>query len=145
MSQPEKILYTAHTTSTGGRNGSSRTDDGRLDVRLSVPKALGGDDGPGTNPEQLFAAGYSCCFLGAMQVVAKKEMIQLPEDVTINAEVGIGPQGDGFGLTVKFDISASGIDQRTLEKVVNDAHQVCPYSRATRGNINVSLNVVEGN
>ncbi len=138
----EKVLYTAHATSTGGREGKSSTPDGVLNLTLSTPKELGGAGGPGTNPEQLFAAGYSACFIGAMKVVAGKMKIALPADVSIKAEVGIGPIPAGFGIQVALNISIPGLDKASAEQLVAAAHQVCPYSNATRGNIDVSLNII---
>jgi osmotically inducible protein OsmC len=138
----EKVLYTAHATSTGGRTGTSKTDDGRLSLTLSTPKELGGDGGAGTNPEQLFAAGYSACFIGAMKAVAAKQKISLPADVSISADVGIGPIPTGFSIQVAMRITVPGMDKAAAEALVAAAHQVCPYSNATRGNIDVSLTVV---
>jgi lipoyl-dependent peroxiredoxin len=139
---PEKILYTAHATSTGGRAGTSKSSDGALAVTLTTPKELGGDGAPGTNPEQLFAAGYSACFLGAMKHVAMSQKISLPASTTINADVGIGPIPAGFGIKVAMNISIPGMERAAAEKLVAAAHGVCPYSNATRGNIDVTLNVV---
>jgi lipoyl-dependent peroxiredoxin len=138
----EKVLYTAHATSTGGRTGTSKSDDGRLTLSLSTPKELGGDGGQGTNPEQLFAAGYSACFIGAMKAVAGKMKVSLPADVSITADVGIGPIPNGFGIQVAMSISIPGMDKAAAEQLVAAAHQVCPYSNATRGNIDVSLTIV---
>jgi Ohr subfamily peroxiredoxin len=138
----DKVLYTAHATSTGGRTGTSKTDDGRLSLTLSTPKELGGDGGAGTNPEQLFAAGYSACFIGAMKAVAAKQKISLPADVSISADVGIGPIPAGFGIQVAMRITVPGMEKAAAEALVAAAHQVCPYSNATRGNIDVSLTVV---
>ena len=138
----EKVLYTAHATSTGGREGTSKSSDGALEVRLSTPKELGGAGGPGTNPEQLFAAGYSACFIGAMKAVAGKQKIALPADTTINADVGIGPIPGGFGIQATLNISLPGMDREAAKALVDAAHHVCPYSNATRGNIDVTLNVV---
>ncbi|HZW74331.1 MAG TPA: organic hydroperoxide resistance protein [Caldimonas sp.] len=140
--KPDKILYTAHATSTGGRDGKSRTDDGALEVRLTVPKGLGGNGLPGTNPEQLFAAGYSACFIGAMQHVARMQKVALPADTSITADVGIGPIPQGFGIQVALHVSIPGMDKDAAKKLVDAAHQVCPYSNATRGNIEVALDVV---
>lgn len=140
--KPEKVLYTAHATSTGGREGASKSDDGLLDVKLSTPKALGGGGGTGTNPEQLFAAGYSACFLGAMKHVASTQKKQLPADTKIDADVGIGPIPNGFGIQVALAVSLPGMDKAEAEQLVHAAHQVCPYSNATRGNIEVDLKVV---
>jgi osmotically inducible protein OsmC len=138
----EKVLYTAHATSTGGREGTSRSSDGVLELRLTTPKELGGAGGTGTNPEQLFAAGYSACFIGAMKVVAGKQKLQLPADTSITADVGIGPIPTGFSIQVALNVSIPGMDRETAQKLVHAAHQVCPYSNATRGNIDVTLNIV---
>jgi osmotically inducible protein OsmC len=137
----EKVLYTAQATATGGRDGKSESSDGRLSVKLSVPKGLGGDDGPGTNPEQLFAAGYSACFLGALKYVAGQQKVSLPSDVKVSAEVGIGPLPTGFGIQVALKIAVPGMDPAAAKKLVDAAHIVCPYSNATRGNIDVKLSV----
>ena len=139
---PEKILYTAHATSTGGRAGTSKSPDGALNVTLTTPKELGGDGAAGTNPEQLFAAGYSACFLGAMKHVAMMQKISLPADTSIDAEVGIGPIPAGFGIKVAMKVSIPGMERAAAEKLVQTAHGVCPYSNATRGNIDVTLTVV---
>ena len=138
----DKVLYTAHATSTGGREGSSKSSDGALSVQLSTPKELGGAGGPGTNPEQLFAAGYSACFIGAMKAVAGKQKIALPADTSIAADVGIGPIPGGFGIQATLNISLPGMDREAAQALVNAAHHVCPYSNATRGNIDVTLNLV---
>ncbi|PWR22557.1 organic hydroperoxide resistance protein [Zavarzinia aquatilis] len=138
---PDKILYTAHATATGGREGVAASDDGRLSVTLSTPKALGGNDGPGTNPEQMFAAGYSACFLGALKFVARAAKVALPETTTVSGAVGIGPIPTGFGIQVALTIAAPGVDKAVLEDLVAKAHVVCPYSNATRGNIQVDLSV----
>lgn len=135
----EKVLYTASATSVGGREGRSTSSDNALDVQLSTPKELGGAGGPGTNPEQLFAAGYSACFLGALKLVAGKQDIKLPEDTSITAEIGIGPIPTGFGIEAKLTITAPGVARDTLQALVDDAHIVCPYSNATRNNIDVTL------
>ena len=140
--KPEKILYTAHATSTGGRAGTSKSDDGALDVRLTTPKGLGGDGAPGTNPEQLFAAGYSACFIGAMKAVAGKQKIKLPDDTAIDASVAIGPITQGFGIQVWLKVKVPGMEKAQVQQIVDAAHQVCPYSNATRGNVEVSLEVV---
>lgn len=138
-----KILYTTQATSTGGREGSSKSADGALAVTLSTPKELGGGGGPGTNPEQLFAAGYSACFLGALKFVAGKAKIQIPAEATVTAQVGIGPRDDeqGFGLEVELTISVPGMEAPTVKQLVDQAHVVCPYSHATRNNIPVTLKV----
>ncbi len=141
MSKLNQILYTAVAKSTGGREGVSESSDGRLKVNLSTPKALGGNDGPGTNPEQLFAAGYSACFIGAMKFVAMTDKIKLPEGFTVEAQVGIGPIATGFGIQVAMEVVLPGMETAAAEALVNKAHQVCPYSNATRGNIDVSFSV----
>ena len=141
----EKALYTAHATSTGGRAGTSRTPDGTLELTLSTPKEMGGAGGPGTNPEQLFAAGYSACFIGAMKAVGAKQKIKVPDDTSITADVSIGPLAGGsfgFGIAVKLAITVPGMERAEAEKLVEAAHQVCPYSNATRGNVDVQLTVV---
>jgi osmotically inducible protein OsmC len=137
----EKVLYTAHATSTGGREGSSKSSDGVLDVKLVPPKELGGSGAVGTNPEQLFAAGYSACFLGAMKHVAGQQKVSLPADTSVTADVGIGPIPAGFGIEVTLTISLPGLDRATAGKVVDAAHGVCPYSNATRGNVDVTLKI----
>ena len=138
---PEKILYTAHATSTGGRSGTSKSHDGALQVTLTTPKELGGDGAAGTNPEQLFAAGYSACFLGALKHVAMLQKITLPADTSIDAQVGIGSIPAGFGIKVAMTVSIPGMERAAAEKLVDAAHGVCPYSNATRGNIDVDLSV----
>ena len=142
MQKPEKVLYTAHATSSGGREGTSKTDNGVLDVKLTTPKGLGGDGATGTNPEQLFAAGYSACFLGAMKLVAGQQKVALPADTSIAADVGIGQIPNGFGIQVALHVTIPGMDKTAAMKIVEAAHQVCPYSNATRGNIEVALDVV---
>lgn len=139
----EKVLYTAHATATGGRDGKAVSSDGVLDVKLSTPRELGGAGGEGTNPEQLFAAGYSACFIGALKFVAGKEKVALPADTSIEGSVGIGPIATGFGIEAELRIRAPGVPRETLEALVAKAHVVCPYSNATRGNIDVKLVVVE--
>jgi osmotically inducible protein OsmC len=138
----EKVLYNARATSTGGRTGTTESSDGALKLALSTPKELGGSGGTGTNPEQLFAAGYSACFIGAMKAVAAKQKIALPSDLSITADVGIGPIPTGFGIQVAMAISVPGMDRVAAEALVKAAHQVCPYSNATRGNIDVTLTLV---
>ena len=140
----EKALYTAQATSTGGRAGTTKSSDGRISLNLSTPKGLGGDDGPGTNPEQLFAAGYSACFIGAIKAVAARQKIALPAEVSNTAEVSIGPmvgKAGAFSVDVSMTISIPGMDKAAAEALVKAAHEVCPYSNATRGNIAVTLNV----
>ena len=138
MTQLEKVLYTAKAHTTGGREGASRTEDGRLDVKLSSP----GTSGTGTNPEQLFAAGYSACFIGAMKAVAGKMKVTLPDDLAVDAEVDLGPIPNAYGIAARLNISLPGMERDAARKLVDAAHQVCPYSNATRGNIDVTLNVV---
>lgn len=135
----EKILYTATATATGSREGRASSSDQALDVQLSTPRELGGAGGPGTNPEQLFAAGYSACFLGALKFVAGKQKVALPADTRITGKVGIGQIPTGFGIEAELTISAPGIARDVLQELVNQAHVVCPYSNATRGNIDVTL------
>ena len=141
----DQALYTAQCTSTGGRTGTTKSSDGRISLNLSTPKGLGGDDGPGTNPEQLFASGYSACFIGALKAVAAKQKISLPADVSNTAEVSIGPmtgKPGAFGITVAMSISIPGMGKGEAEALVKAAHEVCPYSNATRGNLDVKLTVV---
>ena len=142
MKKPNEIAYTAKATATGGRAGSAKSGDGKLDVKLSTPKELGGAGGEGTNPEQMFAAGYSACFIGAMQHVAGQEKVKLPEDTTVTGVVGIGPTDGGFAIDVELQVSVPGMDKSDAEDLVNKAHQVCPYSNATRGGVDVKLKVV---
>ncbi len=137
----KQVLYRAHATSTGGREGRSVSSDGILDLKLTTPKELGGNGAAGTNPEQLFAAGYSACFIGAMKVVAGREKMALPADVSIDATVGIGPTETGFGIEVALKVSLPGIERAAAEALVAKAHMVCPYSNATRGNIDVTITV----
>jgi Ohr subfamily peroxiredoxin len=134
------ILYTTKASATGGRAGHAVSENGVLDVTLTVPKELGGDGATGTNPEQLFAAGYSACFLGALKFVAGKEKVKIPEDATVTATVGIGPREDGTGFYISPSISVNlpGIDRETGEKLVAAAHIVCPYSHALRTSTEVS-------
>ena len=135
MAQLEKVLYTARAHTTGGRDGASRTDDGRLDVTLSSP----GTSGTGTNPEQLFAAGYSACFIGAIKGVAGKQKISLPQNLTIDAEVDLGTIPNAYGIAARLKVSLPGMDRAAAQALVDAAHQVCPYSNATRGNIDVQI------
>ena len=138
----EKVLYTAHATATGGREGRAISSDKVLEVALTTPRELGGAGAVGTNPEQLFAAGYSACFLGAMKYVAGQEKIALPADVSVNGNVGIGQIPTGFGIEVELKISLPGLARDAAEALVAKAHVVCPYSNATRGNIDVTLTVL---
>jgi osmotically inducible protein OsmC len=138
MSTSEKVLYTAKTRTTGGREGASRSDDGRLEIKLSSPGAKGN----GTNPEQLFAAGWSACFEGAMQVAAKKMKVALPAETSIDAEVDLNLNGAGYFLRARLNVSVPGVARDVAQAIVNEAHQLCPYSKATRGNIDVAINLV---
>ncbi|MCC3748350.1 organic hydroperoxide resistance protein [Rouxiella badensis] len=137
----EKVIYRAHASATGGRDGRATSSDGVLDVKLGLPKEMGGAGGEVTNPEQLFAAGYSACFLGALKHVASLEKVRIPADAKIEGAVGIGQIPGGFGIEVALDITLPGIERRVAEDLVEKAHQVCPYSNATRGNIDVTLTV----
>ena len=138
-----KILYTTQATATGGRDGKAATKDGSFSVTLATPKELGGGGGAGNNPEQLFAAGYAACFLGALKFVAGKEKVAIPADASVTSTVGIGPRDDGtgFGLDVALAVSLPGIERTKAEDLVAKAHVVCPYSHATRGNIDVRPSV----
>ena len=139
----EKVIYTANTIATGGRDGVVRSDDGKLDVKLDPPKQMGGT-GTGTNPEQLFAAGYAACFIGAMKYVAGTQKLQLPSDVSIDSRVSLGPlgaAGKGFGIAVDMVVKLPGMDRAQGEQLIHDAHEVCPYSNATRGNVDVNLSL----
>ena len=136
------VKYTTRATATGGRDGRAVAEDGSLDVKLVVPKELGGPGGAGVNPEKLFAAGYSACFLGALRFVAGQEKAVIPADATVTAEVGIGPRSaGGFGITAALTVKVPGYDRAKLEALVAKAHQVCPYSNATRGNVDVGITV----
>ncbi|MBS0447152.1 MAG: organic hydroperoxide resistance protein [Proteobacteria bacterium] len=137
----EKVLYTAHATATGGRAGTAKSSDGVLAVTLTTPKELGGDGATGTNPEQLFAAGYAACFIGAMKHVGMMQKTPLPADTSIESSVGIGPIPAGFGIQVAMKITIPGWEKAKAEQIVEAAHKVCPYSNATRGNIDVKLTV----
>ena len=135
-----QILYKAHATATGGRDGRAVSSDRQLDVRLSTPKELGGAGGDGTNPEQMFAAGYSACFLSAMKFVALHTKVALPAEASVTGEVGIGPNGNGgFGLAVQLKVALPGMATEAARALVDKAHEVCPYSNATRGNIAVDI------
>lgn len=138
----EKVLYRATATATGGRDGRAVSSDNVLDVKLATPRELGGAGGAGTNPEQLFAAGYSACFLGALKFVAARDKVALPADTAITGQVGIGAIPTGFGIEVDLNIALPGLDRAVAQSLVDNAHIVCPYSNATRGNIDVRLNLV---
>ncbi len=132
----DKVLYTAHTHTTGGRdNGVAKSDDGRLDITLSAPGAAG----TGTNPEQLFAAGYSACFIGAMKAVCGMQKTTLPDNTAVDASVDLGPTVHGYGIAVRLDITLPGMERGAAQALIDSAHKLCPYSNATRGNINVTL------
>ena len=135
MTTLDKVLYTARAHTTGGRDGASRTDDGRLDVKLSSP----GTSGIGTNPEQLFAAGYSACFIGALKAVGGMQKIAIPQDVAVDAEVDLGPITGGYGIAVRLQVHLPGMERAAAQALVDAAHKVCPYSNATRGNIDVTI------
>ena len=137
----EKVVYTAKAKATGGRDGRATSSDGVLDVKLGVPKEMGGMGGEVTNPEQLFAAGYSACFLGAMKFVAGQQKLQLPADTRVTGQVGIGPIPTGFGIEVELTITIPGMPRADAEALVQKAHIVCPYSNATRNNIDVTLTI----
>jgi len=140
---PVNVLYTTRAKATGGRDGHAATLDGAFDVKLATPKELGGGGGAGNNPEQLFASGYAACFLGAMKFVASQGGPKIPADTAVTSTVGIGPRSEGgFGLTIALEISVPGVPRAEAEALVAKAHQVCPYSNATRNNIDVRLSVV---
>ena len=138
MTAIDEVLYTAKAHTTGGRDGASRSSDGRLDVKLSSPGAAGG----GTNPEQLFAAGWSACFMSAIGLAAAQRKVALPAGRAIDAEVDLGTNGGGYLLRARLNVSLPGLDRAVAQELVDAAHQVCPYSKATRGNIDVAINLV---
>ncbi|TAJ30388.1 organic hydroperoxide resistance protein [Bosea sp. (in: a-proteobacteria)] len=138
MTKIEKVLYTGKTHTVGGREGVSRSADGRLDIKLSPP----GSSAPGTNPEQLFAAGWSACFIGAIGIAAAKRKLALPPDLAVDAEVDLGMTDGAYLLQARLTVSLPGLARELARDLVDEAHQTCPYSKATRGNINVALNVV---
>jgi Ohr subfamily peroxiredoxin len=138
----EKVLYRAHAHISGGRDGRAVVSESKLDLKLTTPKELGGAGGEGANPEQLFAAGYSACFLSAMKFVAARDKVALPSDVSIDGSVGIGAIANGFGIEVELKISLPGMPRETSQALVDKAHIVCPYSNATRNNIDVRLTLV---
>ncbi len=140
---PVDVKYRTSATANGGRDGRAATKDGSFEVKLATPRELGGAGGQGNNPEQLFAAGYAACFLGAMKFVAAQDKRKVPDDATVTATVGIGPRSEGgFGIDVALDVSLPGMPRAEAEALVDKAHQVCPYSNATRNNVPVRLNVV---
>lgn len=138
ISQIEKVLYTGKTHTTGGRDGETRSSDGRLAAKLSSP----GSAGAGTNPEQLFAAGWSACFIGAMGIAASQLKTRLPAETAVDAEVDLGQGSTGFSLQARLNVSLPGVDPELARQIVDAAHQTCPYSKATSGNINVAINLV---
>lgn len=136
------VKYTTKATATGGRDGTARSADGALDVALSTPRELGGAGGDGTNPEQLFAAGYSACFIGALKVAGQQLKLKVPAETAVTATVGIGPRSEGgFGITADLVVDLPGLDRADAERLVELAHQTCPYSNATRGNVDVGVTV----
>lgn len=139
---PVDVIYKTSATATGGRDGAAKSDDGSVDVKLVVPKEMGGPGGVGANPEKLFAAGYSACFLGAMKAVSGKEGVKVPADATVTAEIGFGPRSEGgYGITADLTITMPGVERADAERLVQAAHAVCPYSNATRNNVDVGLTV----
>jgi Ohr subfamily peroxiredoxin len=139
---PVDVKYRTSATATGGRDGRAATTDGSFEVKLATPKELGGGGGAGNNPEQLFAAGYSACFLGAMKAVAPGQRLRVPDAATVTATIGIGPRSEGgFGITADLTVSLPGLERADAKRLVDAAHQVCPYSNATRGNVNVGLTI----
>ncbi|HEX8445465.1 MAG TPA: organic hydroperoxide resistance protein [Sphingomonas sp.] len=136
------VIYKTSATATGGRDGAAKSDDGSVDVKLVVPKEMGGPGGVGANPEKLFAAGYSACFLGAMKAVSGKEGVKVPNDATVTAEIGFGPRSEGgYGITADLTIHMPGVEKADAERLVHAAHAVCPYSNATRNNVDVGLTI----
>ena len=137
-----KAIYKTKATATGGRDGATRSEAGSVDVKLVVPTEMGGPGGEGANPEKLFAAGYSACFLGAMKAVSGKEGVRVPPDATVTAEIGFGPRDEGgYGITADLTVNLPGVDRADAERLMRAAHEVCPYSNATRGNVDVGLTV----
>ena len=137
---PVDVKYKTTAVAKGGRDGSARTEDGSFEVKLSTPKELGGAGGSGNNPEQLFAAGYAACFIGAMTAVAASQKLKVPDDATVTAAVGIGPRSEGgFGITADLKVGPPGLDRADAQRLIEAAHQVCPYSNATRGAVDVGL------
>ncbi|MRV72502.1 Ohr family peroxiredoxin [Duganella sp. FT92W] len=137
MNKIDNVLYTGKTRTTGGRDGAAHSDDGRLDIKLSPP----GSHGAGTNPEQLFAAGWSACFIGAMGRAAKDRNLSLPAGTAVDAEVDLGTGGDGFLLQARLKVSLPGLPADTAQDLVDAAHQICPYSKMSRGNIDVAISL----
>lgn len=139
MHKLQKVIYTGTATATGGREGTASSNDGKLQLKLSTPKELGGAGGEGTNPEQMFAAGYSACFIGALKAVAASKKIKLRDDISVTGDVAIGPIETGFAIAVKLKVDLVDFTQADAQALVDAAHQVCPYSNATRGNIEVDI------
>ena len=140
---PVDVKYRTTGSATGGRDGEARSEDGSFQAKLSTPKELGGAGGPGTNPEQLFAAGYSACFIGALKVAGQQLKLSVPADTTVSATVGIGPRSEGgFGITADLSIALPGLDRADAQRLVDTAHAICPYSNATRNNLDVGLTLV---
>ena len=136
------VIYRTSATATGGRDGMARSDDGSVDVKLVVPKEMGGPGGDGANPEKLFAAGYAACFLGAMKAVSGKVGVTVPTDASVSAQVGFGPREEGgYGITADLTATLPGVDHADAERLMAAAHEVCPYSNATRNNLDVGLTV----
>lgn len=137
------VKYSTRATATGGRDGQARSEDGKFEAKLSTPRELGGAGGEGTNPEQLFAAGYSACFIGALKAASAGLKVKLPEDTKVTATVGIGPRSEGgFGITADLAVDLPGLDRAQAQQLVETAHQICPYSNATRNNVDVGLTLV---
>ena len=136
------VKYRTRATATGGRDGTARSEDGALSIALATPKELGGAGGEGSNPEQLFAAGYAACFIGAMKVAGGQLKIKVPDDASVTATVGIGPRSEGgFGIAADLEVTLPGLDAEQARRVVDAAHEICPYSNATRNNVDVGLTV----
>ena len=139
---PVNVIYKTSATATGGRDGSAKSDDGSVDVKLVVPKEMGGPGGTGANPEKLFAAGYAACFLGAMKAVSGKVGVKVPADATVTAQIGFGPRSEGgYGITADLTITMPGVERSEAQRLAEAAHEVCPYSNATRNNVDVGLNI----
>lgn len=138
----EQVIYTGKAAATGGREGTAKSDDGKLDLVLSTPTELGGAGGNGTNPEQMFAAGYAACFIGALKHVAAADKVKLGDDISVAGEVAIGPIEVGFAIAVKLSVSLGSLEADVAQQLVDKAHQVCPYSNATRGNVDVQIELV---
>ena len=137
------VKYRTTAFATGGRDGQAQTEEGNFSVKLTTPKELGGAGGDGANPEQLFAAGYSACFIGALKVAGQQLKLKIPADAKVTADIGIGPRSQGgFGITADLRVELPGVDRADADRLVATAHQICPYSNATRGNVDVGLTLV---